>query len=108
VRAAQLEVVPGLEDVCQVRRHLAVVETLDGEDELAVLRRGRDRVAALCLVAVLGREAHVHVLAGQVALPAVGVEHDALRPGVLRDDIDHPRELPGQSPVYRCSFHGSP
>ena len=108
-RAAQLELVPGLEASRQVRRHLAVVEPLDGEDEVLVLRRGRDRVAALRLVAVLGREPHVDVLAGAgdpASRAASSTMLFVLR--VLRDDLDHARELPGQSPAYRCSFHGSP
>jgi hypothetical protein len=107
-RAAQLELVAGLERLGQVRRHLAVVEPLDREDEVLVLGRGRDRVAALCLVTVLGGQPHVNVLAGQVIGPVGGVEHNALRARVLGDEFDHACELPGQSPAYRCSFHGSP
>ncbi len=69
-RTAQLDPVAGPELVGEVRRHLAVVEPLDRElDASAVGRRG-DRVAALGLVAVLGRQPDVDVLAGAVPGPA--------------------------------------
>ena len=69
-RPAELELVAGAELVDEVRRDLTVVEPLHGEHEIAVLRRGRDRVAALGLVSVLGRQAHIDVLAG--AMPGPG------------------------------------
>ena len=55
--------------VGEVGRDLAVVEPLDGELEAAVLGRRGDRVAALRLVAVLGGQPDVDVLAGAVAGP---------------------------------------
>ena len=97
-RPAQLELIAGLEHVREVRGDLAVVEPLDREREEVVLRRGGDGVAALGLVAVLGGEADVHVLAGAVAGPPGQVEHDALRPRGLGHELDHAGELPGQSP----------
>ena len=97
-RPAQLELVARAELVGEVPRYLTVVETLDGEDELPVLRRGGDRVAPLCLVAVLGREAHVDVLAGAMPRPLRQIEHDAARPRGFLDELDHRRDLPGQSP----------
>ena len=97
-RTAQLELVAGLEHVREVWGDLAVVEPLDREREEVVVGRGGDRVAALGLVAVLGGEADVHVLAGAVAGPCGQVEHDALRLRGLGHQLDHASELPGQSP----------
>jgi len=106
-RAAQLELVSRPERR-QVRRNFPVVEPLNGDHEVLVLRRRRDRVAALRLVAVRGREPHVHVLTGKVPRPVGGIEHETRRACGLRDGFDHSSELPIQSPAYRCSFHGSP
>ena len=36
------------------------------------------------------------------------VEGDRLDAGCLRDDLEHCRHAPVQSPPYRCSCHGSP
>ena len=69
-RPAHLELVARPRLVDEVRRDLAVVEPLDGDRRAAVLGRRRDRVAALRLVAVLGGQADVDVLAGAVAGPA--------------------------------------
>ena len=114
-RAAQLQLITGTELVGQIRRDLAVLESLHRQRELFVLRRRGDRVRALCLVAVLGGQAHVDVLAGDVPGPAGHVEHQRLRAGSLDEHVydggEPPRD-PGrrhdQSPRYRCSFQGSP
>ena len=55
--------------VDEIRRDLAVLEPLDGQHEVPVLRRRRDRVAALRLIAVLGGQAHVDVLARAMTGP---------------------------------------
>ena len=107
-RPAQLEPVAGPRLIGEVRRHFAIVDSLDRQLEVRRIRRGGDRVAPLGLVAVLGGQTHVHVLAGAVAGPVRDVEHDGLdarRLGVNFGDLGYP---PGQSPQYRCSFHGSP
>jgi hypothetical protein len=78
-RAAQLELVAGAELVGEVGRHLAVVDALHGQSEIGVLRSRGDRVGALGLVAVVGGETHVNVLARHVAGPARHVEHDRRR-----------------------------
>jgi hypothetical protein len=49
-RDAELEPVAGLQFVNQVRRHLSVLEPLDGEHHGAVFGCGRDRIASLRLV----------------------------------------------------------
>jgi hypothetical protein len=51
------------------------------------------------LIAVLGRQPDVDVLAGAVAGPAGHVEDDRLDAGCLGDGLDELRELPGQSPA---------
>jgi hypothetical protein len=107
-RAAQLELIAGAELVDQVRRDLTVVETLDGQCQGLVLGRRGDRIAALCLVAVLVRQPYIDVLAGLVTGPRRGAQHDALDPRRLLDRGDDLGELPAQSPAYRCSSHGSP
>jgi hypothetical protein len=63
-RASQLESVARSQLVDQVGRDFAVVEPLDRQHEVVILGRRGDRVAALCLVAVLRDKAHVDVLAG--------------------------------------------
>jgi hypothetical protein len=98
-RAAQFEIVSRLQGLGQVGRHLARVEPFDGQDQVIVFGRGSDRVAALCLVAVLRGEPHVHVLAGEVAGPVGRVEDDALGARVLGGELDHAGRLPGQSPA---------
>jgi hypothetical protein len=114
-RAAQLQLITGTELVGQIRGDLAVRESFDRQRERCVLRRRGDRVGALCLVAVLGGEADVDVLAGDLSRPAGHVEDQRLRAGGLDDDVFDGGEPPGdacrrhdQSPEYRCSFQGSP
>jgi hypothetical protein len=94
--------------VGQVRGDLAVVEALDGEIDAGAVGRRCDRVAALRLVAVLGGEADVDVLARPVSGPAGHVEGDRLDAGRLGHDVEDVGDPPGQSPQYRCSRHGSP
>ena len=61
------------------------------------------------LVAVLGGQPHVEVLAGAVAGPAVDVEHERLDARRLLDDVEATAaSSQRQSPQYRCSSHGSP
>ena len=79
-RPAELQLVTGAELVDEVGRHLTVVEPLHGEHEIAVFRPRGDRVAALSLVPVLGREAHIDVLAGAMPGPGRNLQHDASGP----------------------------
>ena len=71
----------------EIRRHLAVIQALDGDGECGPRRLRRDRVASLGLVSVLCRQPDVHVLAGAVARPARDVEHERLRVRRLADDL---------------------
>ena len=106
-RASHLDLVALARLVHEVGRDLAFLEALDGERE-AVAGRGGDRVAALGLVAVLGGEAHVEMLAGAVTGPAVDFELERPHPRSLLDRAGHRGGQPAQSPQYRCSSHGSP
>ena len=49
-----------------------------------------------------------HVLAGQVSWPAGHVEDQSVDPRGLRPVVQDCGAAPGQSPLYRCSRHGSP
>ena len=107
-RAAQLDPVTRAHLVDEVGRHLAVGQPLDREREPIVLRPRRDRIAALRLVAVLGREPQVDVLAGQVAGPPGHVEAKLRTDAFSMPGVDDLGDAPAQSPAYRCSRHGSP
>jgi hypothetical protein len=48
------------------------------------------------------------VLAGEVTRPARAAEDEAAHPRRFIEDLDYLREVPVQSPEYRCSRHGSP
>jgi hypothetical protein len=97
-RPAKLQLVTRFDLVDEVRGDLPVLETLDGQDQVVVFGAGRNGVAALGLIPVLGREANVDVLAGTVPRPGRRVEHEALGSGRFIDQLDDRRELPGQSP----------
>ena len=74
-------------------------EPLDSEQQMVVVRCGADRVAALRLVAVLGRQPDVDVLPRQVAGPLRRVENDAPHARGLVEHLDDARLFPGQSPA---------
>jgi hypothetical protein len=95
-RAAQLEAVARAQLLDQVGRHLAVVDQLDGQLERAALRRRRDRVRALRLVAVLRGQPDVDVLARAVPGPLRHVEHERPRARRLHDELAHGRLPPAQ------------
>ena len=62
-RPAQLNRVVGLQLAGEERRHLAVIQALDGELQRRHLGRRGNGVTAFRTVAVLGRQAYVGVLA---------------------------------------------
>src|SRR5207253_2699079 len=86
--------------VDEVGRDLAVLEPLDGDCEL-LARRGGDRVAALSLVAVVGRQAHVEMLAGAVTEPTLGVEQERPDPRRLLDRARHLGDEPGKGSLTK-------
>ena len=94
-RPAQLNRVVGLQLAGEERRHLAVIQALDREFQLGGLGRRGNRVAPFRAIAVLGRQAHVGVLARKVAGPVVDREPDGLHPMRLFADGDDRRGLPG-------------
>lgn len=98
-RTAQLHVVADCQLVDQVRRHLAVVQPLDGQRDVVVLRSRSDGVAALRLVAVVRGQTDIDVLPGTVAWPVRQVECDAPRVRRLCHHVHHLAQLPIQSPV---------
>src|ERR671913_2084013 len=67
-----------------------------------VFRGGGYGVASLDLVAVLGSEPHVDVLARLVALPSRNLEQQALGPRGLYHHLDYLREAPQSS----AQLHG--
>src|SRR3954464_6839910 len=68
-RAAQLESIARPQLVDEIRRDLAVLETLDGDGEPRVLRSRSNRIAPLGLITILGSQSHVHVLACAMPRP---------------------------------------
>jgi hypothetical protein len=107
-RTAQRQDVVAPYLVVEVRRHLTSVEALHRQVQLGNLGWGGEGVAALGHVAVLGGEADDHVLAGQVSGPAGHVEDQPVDPWRLGPVVQDHGAAPGQSPLYRCSRHGSP
>src|SRR5215510_10944199 len=81
----------------QIRRNLTVVDACDGQTEQLVFRRRSDRIAPLRLVAVLGGEPDIDMLARHVSSPAGYVKEKTLYSGRFDHDFAHLRELPLQS-----------
>jgi hypothetical protein len=75
--------------VNEIWRNLAIIHALHSQSEQFVFRRRSDRIAALRLVAVFGREANIEMLAGQVAPPIRDVQQEALYPISFDDDFTH-------------------
>ena len=91
--ATELELVSDPQLIGQIGRDLSVLEPFDRDHETFVGGRGRDRVAALCLVAIGGRETNVEVLAGPVTGPLGSVQNDAFGPSGFVDELDWRRQL---------------
>ena len=106
-RAAQLERISAAQLLRQIGGDLAVVQPLDRDRDRLARRRG-DRVRALCPVAVLRGQPHIEVLSRCVAWPVGDIEHERAHASGLLDEVGDFGDLPGQSPAYRCSRHGSP
>jgi hypothetical protein len=92
--AADLELIAAAQLARQIGRDLAILDQLDRQCESGFLRGGGDRVGALRLIAVLGGEADVDVLAGEVSGPFGDIEGDRPRAGCLLGDRSDRRCVP--------------
>ena len=106
-RPAHLELVAFTRLVDEVRRDLAVLETLDRDRERLAGRR-RDRVAAFGLVAILSRQPYVEVLSRPVSRPAVGLELQRPDTRRLRGRRRHRRDEPGEPAEDRGGHRTDP
>src|SRR5579864_5312639 len=107
-RPAELQLVACAQLAREIRRHLAILEAFDGELQPVPVRCRCDRIAPLRLVAVVGGQTDIDVLACMMPRPAGHIDHDAANPRALIDELDDITDPPAQSPLYRCSCHGSP
>ena len=88
--------------------NLPLEDLLDGQlDGRTGPGRG-DRVRPGGAIPVRRGQPDVQVLPGQVPRPVRYVEHDGPGGRRLLPHLGDGADLPGQSPAYRCSFHGSP
>ena len=108
-RAAELQPVAGAQLAGEVLGDLTINQAFHRHRQrFAGVGRRRDRVAALRPIAVAGGETDIDVLPREVARPPRHSEDDAADPSRFIDDIGDVAEAPAQSPLYRCSSHGSP
>src|SRR5678815_4978273 len=97
-RSAKLELITHGENIEEIWRYFAVVETLDREHEVVILGRRRVRIASLRLIAVGCGETNIHVLSCLMPRPIRAVEHETSDARGLNDDLDDLRDSPVQSP----------
>src|SRR3984957_2623542 len=95
-RSSQLQPVSDAKLVDEIGRHFTVGYTLDCQRKQFVLRCRRNRVAALRLVSIIGREANIHVLARLMAERTGGLEQEGLDAVSLGHDAADLGELPFQ------------
>jgi hypothetical protein len=97
--AAQLQLVADVQLLGEVGGDFPVSEPFDRERHQGLLLRWRgDRIAALGLVAVCGRQAHIHVLPRPMPRPGGECQCDALGPCRFGLRGHHLTQLPAQSP----------
>src|SRR5580692_9673387 len=106
-RAAQFQLIAHAQLIGKVRGYLPVVEPLHRDGHLLGGGR-RDRVRPLRAVTVLSRQLDIQVLPSPVTRPGRDIQFDGAHRRRLPPRGGDRRDLPGQSPWYRCSFHGSP
>src|SRR5262249_20344599 len=99
-RSPQFELIAGAKVLDEVWRDFAAIHTLHSQSEQIVFRGRSDRIAALRLIAVFGRETQIDMLPREVSLPIAYVQRKALDPVRFDDNSAHLRELPLESP-YR-------
>jgi hypothetical protein len=108
-RAAELELITHCKLIEEVWRDLAVINQLNGKRHLiGVVRWRSDRVAPFGLVPVVRGQAHVDVLPSAMARPAGHRQDQRFYSSGLVNSPGDPSQSPAQSPLYRCSRHGSP
>jgi hypothetical protein len=77
---------------------LPFIDQFDGDDNLLIVGRPGDRVAALRLIAVFASQSYVDVVPGEVARPAGAIEDDASHSFGLFDNLRCSGDQPVQSP----------
>src|SRR5262249_19741975 len=109
-RPLHLEAVSEADDLGEIGRYFTVRQPFDGNLNAPVgVGRRSQGIGPDSRVSILSRQAHIHVLAGQVTRPVRNFEGNS--PGgrsfvVESNDSSHaPHYL---SPEYRCSRQGSP
>jgi hypothetical protein len=81
--------VAGAKLVSEIWRNLSIIHALHGQAEQLIFGRRGNRIAALRLVAVCGRETDIGMLARQVSLPIGYVQHQAPYPIRFDEDFTH-------------------
>src|SRR6516164_10170515 len=82
----------------KIGRHLAILYSLHRQSDQSILGGRGDRITALRLVAILGREPNVHMLARQVSLPSGDLEKKTFDARRFDDDLTHCGSPPLKSP----------
>ena len=77
---------------------LPFIDQFDGDDNLLIVGRPGDRVAALRLITVFGSQSYVDVVPGEMTRPAGTFEDDASHSFRLFDDLRCSGDQPVQSP----------
>jgi len=107
-RTSYLDLVPYLEDLEEIWRDLTIFDQLHSDGQHLPLFGGRNGIAALRLISVLRGEPDVDVMAGKMTWPLRRGEHETADARAFVDELDNLGDGAVQSPLYRCSNHGSP
>src|SRR5262249_44565915 len=76
--SAQFELVTGTNILHKIWGNLAFIHVFHGQSKQCIFRRRGDRIAALRLVAILGSQSNIDVLAWQVPAPTCHLQNQAL------------------------------
>ena len=101
-RPTKLEAIAFSQQVGEIWRDFAIVQSVDRQRDSGVLRCRRDGIASLCLIAILRRQPHVHVLARAVARPSRDVQDQRSRSWSLHPDVDDGSEPPREIGRASC------
>src|SRR5215475_7868791 len=83
--AAQLEAIAHAKFIEEIRRNFTIFYALNGQHEQFIAGWRCDRIAALGLIAVFGRESDIDMLTGQMSWPTGRVQKQALHARCLDD-----------------------